>query len=80
MLDSLHDEVEVELGFAVCYLVQHDLRMDIDAGSLPDEDALEALQHLQDVDGIHATVLIVITKLEHNCQNENPVKLAHMRI
>ena len=70
MLDGLHDEVEVELGFAVRNLVEHDLRMDIDAGSFPDEDSLEALQHLQDMDRVHTTVLIVIAKLEHNCRKQ----------
>ena len=55
--------------------------MDIDAGSFPDEDSLEALQHLQDVDWVHAAVLVVITKLEHNCRNKkNSVKQVHKKL
>ena len=67
LLDGLHDELEVALGPAVCNFVKHNLRLDLHASRFTNEHALQPLQHLQDVHGIHATVLVVVTELKHHC-------------
>ena len=66
--DGRHDEVEVALSLAVSDLIEHDLRLDGDSGRFTDEYALQALKHLKDVDWVHASVLIMIAQLKHNCR------------
>ena len=58
--------MEVALSFAVSDLVEHNLRFNCDSGRFTYENSLESLEHLQDVDGVHTAVLIVIAQLEHN--------------
>ena len=62
--------MEVALCLAISNLVEHDLRLDVDSGRFSDKDSLEALEHLQNVDGVHAAVLVVIAELEHHCSDK----------
>ena len=66
--DGRHDEVEVALSLAISDLIEHDLRLDGNSGRFTDEYALQALKHLQNVDWVHASVLIMIAQLKHNCR------------
>ena len=66
--------MKVVFSLSICDVVQHDLRLDIYSCSLSHEDTLKPLQHLQNVNWVHAPVLIVITKLEHHCDEVEDVK------
>jgi len=72
--DRGHDKVEVAFSLAVSDLIQHDLGFNSDPSRFTNEYTLQALEHLENVDRIHAAILIVIAQLEHNCHEREKRK------
>ena len=71
LLDRLHDEVEIELGLMVSDLPQHDFRLHFNSRSFADEHTFKSLEHLQNMNWVHAAVLIVVAELEHDYTETN---------
>ena len=64
--DDGHDQVKVLLCSLISVGVEQNLGADIDSTGFTDEKSFNFLEHLQDLQRVHASILIIITQLKHH--------------